>query len=102
MKKLILTAAITAASTMTAQAPEYQPIVTNVYPMTAAVTALDYKNDLVTFEDANGFLWNFAGCEDWNMGDVVSLLINDSGTEKIFDDMILTVRYSGYTLSDFQ
>ena len=102
MKKILIAAAIIAASTMAAQASEYQPDVSGIYPMTATVAEIDQVNDLVTFEDASGFLWGIYGSEDWSVGDVASLLMYGNGTEEIFDDMILAARYSGYIRPDFQ
>jgi antirestriction protein len=66
------------------------------YALTTIVISLDYENDLVQCEDFNGNLWEFEGCEDWVIGDIASLLMNDRGTEKIYDDTIIDARYSGY------
>lgn len=70
---------------------------TNLYPMTAVVYELDRENDLVTVEDANGNLWQFEGCEDWDINDICSMLMDDCGTASIYDDEIVMVRYSGTT-----
>lgn len=66
------------------------------YPLTTKVVALDRENDIVTCEDFNGFQWQFEGCEDWQEGDVCSMIMNSKGTAKIFDDEIITVQYGGY------
>lgn len=70
---------------------------TNLYPTTAVVYELDRENDLVTVEDANGNLWQFEGCEDWDINDICSMLMDDCGTTSIYDDEIVMVRYSGTT-----
>lgn len=65
------------------------------YPLTTRVVEVDEEADLVTCEDFNGNLWKFEGCEDWQNGDICSLLMNSKGTEKIFDDEILLAHYNG-------
>ena len=65
------------------------------YALTTVVVELETENDVVTCEDFNGNLWEFEGCEDWVIGDIASLLMNDKGTEKIYDDTIIDTRYSG-------
>ena len=67
-----------------------------LYPMTTKVVELDRENDVVTCEDFNGFLWQFDGCEDLQEGDICSMIMNDNGTPKIFDDEIVSVKYDGY------
>lgn len=74
----------------------------NFYAETAVVVVLDYNDDLVVVEDANGQSWCFEGTEDWEVGDVASLLMNDCGTEIIYDDEIVSAQYSGFQASDIQ
>lgn len=66
------------------------------YALTTVVVELDAENDVVTCKDFNGNLWEFEGCKDWTVGDIASLLMNDRGTEKIYDDTIISARYNGY------
>lgn len=66
------------------------------YALTTVVVELDEENDIVTCEDFNGNLWKFYGCEDWTIGDIASLLMNDSTTANIYDDEIINARYNGY------
>lgn len=79
-----------------------EPAPKNYYAMTAVVSSLDYEKDTVTVENANGFTWCFSGTEDWEVGDVASLVMDDNGTEIIFDDEIISARYSGYIASDLK
>lgn len=51
------------------------------------------ENDVVSFVDANGFSWSFSGVDDWEIGDGVACVMDDNGTETIFDDEILSVNY---------
>lgn len=69
---------------------------TNYYGLTAEVVELNYIEDTVTVRDANGFLWDFYGCEDYDTGDLVSMVMNDKGTDFIDDDKVVNVRYSGF------
>lgn len=68
-----------------------------LYPATATVTGLDYENDLVTVENANGYTYQYYGCENYAEGDLVSMILYSNGTDDITDDEILMVYYSGYT-----
>lgn len=65
-----------------------------IYPETAMVTKLNRKKDIVTVETATGNRFEFYGCEDWERGDLCSMLMYSKGTKKVRDDVILDVRYS--------
>ena len=67
----------------------------NLYPHAGIVTEVNYAEDVVTVQDGAGNLWRFDGAEDWGVGDLAALLMNDNGTEDIRDDSILLVRYGG-------
>lgn len=67
-----------------------------VYSDTMCVVDVNYAEDIVTIADFNGFEFQFEGCEDWLEGDLCSVTMCDNGTEKIFDDVILGTRYSGW------
>ena len=69
--------------------------VADSYALTTKVVELDHENDVVVCEDFNGNLWEFYGCEDWQINDVASLLMNDNGTPTIYDDEIVSARYNG-------
>lgn len=66
------------------------------YPMTTVVVDVCEPNDTVTCRDFNGNLWQFHGVEDWVVGDVASLLMDDAGTPMIKDDIVLDARYDGW------
>lgn len=68
----------------------------SVYPMTTRVIVVDYDEDTVVCEDFNGNRWAFNGCEDWEVGDIASLLMNDKGTKIAYDDEIVDARYNGW------
>lgn len=68
-----------------------------LYPHTAVVSSIDCESDIVTVEDFNGNLWEFIGVEDWNCGDICSMIMDTKGTDDdITDDEIVSVKYSGY------
>ena len=71
---------------------------TNQYALTTVVSKLDTENDAVVCYDATGNSWVFHGIEDWEVGDVCSMLMNDKGTVEIYDDEIVSVRYGGHVL----
>ena len=66
-----------------------------IYPLAGIVTEVNYAEDVVTVQDGAGNLWRFLDAEDWGVGDLAALLMNDNGTEDIRDDSILLVRYGG-------
>lgn len=73
----------------------------NTYPKAAYVVALNYKNDVVTVEDATGNRWDFYGCEDYYEGDIVAMTMSDNGTpDNIYDDIIINARFSGLWQED--
>lgn len=65
-----------------------------MYPETAIVVGLDYDSDIVTVRNYNGHLWEFNGCEDYAIDDVVGMIMFDNGTREISDDQIIDVRYT--------
>lgn len=66
------------------------------YPTTTVVISVDRTTDTVTVEDFTGNLWEFEGCEDWQVNDICSMIMSDNATEDIRDDEIISVRYSGW------
>ena len=66
----------------------------NLYPISGEIVSLDYTADIVTVEQANGNLWNFTGCDDWQLNDTCNMIMNTNGTANIYDDHIVSVRYS--------
>lgn len=75
----------------------------NLYSKAAIVTSFETETDTVVVTDFNGFQWAFYGIEDYEIGDVVTMIISNAGTENsIFDDVILETRYSGYTFNNLE
>lgn len=70
-------------------------IPTNLYPMTAKVFQIDRERDVATVTNFAGESFEFRGVEDFEIGDVVSLIMDDNGTPNIRDDKIVDIKYSG-------
>lgn len=66
------------------------------YPDTGLVTCVDTETDTVTYVCQNGNEFQFYGTEDWMEGDLVSVIMENMGTDTVYDDEIVTVRYSGW------
>ena len=66
-----------------------------LYPATAVVIGFDAESDEVFAEDYNGNVWAFTGIEDWEVGDFAAFVMSDAGTESVYDDEIVSVRYAG-------
>lgn len=69
-----------------------------IYPETMEVTAI--HGERVTMQTVNGHVYEM---EDviYQVGDIVSLVMFNNGTELCYDDIILSARYSGYTKNIF-
>lgn len=67
----------------------------SIYPMTAIITEINYEKNEVTITNCNGFDFKFVGCEDYEVNDLVSVIMNDNGTINIEDDYIVNQRYDG-------
>lgn len=88
-------AAILTVSPISAGCTNELDVSSGLYAKSAVVAELDMATDLVLVEDTSGFLWEFYGCEDYEAGDLVNMVMWDCGTSNTMDDMILSVCYSG-------
>lgn len=70
----------------------------DLYPMTARVFKIDYTEDVVIVETYDGFLFAFEGTDGYAEGESVALIMEDNGTEKIFDDEIIMAQCGGWEL----
>lgn len=68
----------------------------NIYPLVVVVSEIDRAQDIVTFETNNDNLFEWEGVEDLEVDDTCALLMCDMGTSEIKDDVILSIRYSGF------
>lgn len=68
----------------------------SVYSLVVVVSEVDRAQDIVTFETSNGDLFEWEGVEDLEVDDTCALLMCDMGTPEVKDDVILSIRYSGF------
>ena len=68
----------------------------NLYPASMIVTYVNYEEDTVALEDFNGQRWVFYGAEDWIVNDICACIMNDMGTDVVYDDEIVETRYCGW------
>ena len=69
----------------------------NVYAKSTIVSEVDYSHNLVIVKDFNNVPWTFFGCDDWEVGDICGLVMDNNGTpHDIFDDKIVSTNYCGY------
>lgn len=65
------------------------------YAITTVVS--DVSESTITTVDFNGNVFMFADDnEDWVVGDYCSMIMDNNGTEVIYDDIIISARYSGF------
>ena len=64
-----------------------------LYPAAGKVIDVDWASDTVTIEIGSGFRYQLHGCEDWEVGDNCSMVMNPMGTNLIYDDLILKAYY---------
>lgn len=69
-----------------------------LYAHCGVVVTVNHEVDLVVIEDFNGECWvQEGGAEDWDEGDIVAMLMSDSGTpDDTYDDEIVEMWYQGW------
>lgn len=95
---LAAVATLVAFSVPASEAKTTKPGTITMYPKTTICLAVNHQTEVVTVTDCNGTEWQFSGCQDFEEGDLIALIMNDNGTpDTIWDDTIITARYSGGT-----
>lgn len=74
----------------------------NLYPLCGVVIELDYQEDIFVVIDGAGMIWLFTECEDWQIGDLIAMIVFDNFTPYIQDDIVLNYRYCGYCANCYQ
>ena len=115
MKKAIVfiltAAAVTFGTTTIASAATetIPPTISNslnktFYPLTGIVTSVtpddsDTRSEVITFTCSNGNMFSFIAptTDCWEEADLVSCIMNNKGTETVYDDEVITSMYSGST-----
>lgn len=92
----MLTWKITLAALAILASGAKDPAKVNIYAETFIVS--ETIGNKVVLTDFNGMQWAFYDTDgdDWHAGDIASCIMSDNGTEIIFDDQILSIKYSGY------
>ena len=98
-KRKLLTAALTVTLSISAlfigRAVQKATYNRHTYPLSTVVECINGNE--VTTRDFNGNLWVFTdNTEDWNKGDICSLIMHDNYTDIIYDDTIIKAQYSGF------
>ena len=98
---IIATAVISAAATFIAtsfvcQVKTEKYVTEQLYARTAIVTEINRNADLVKAECANGNKYYFYGAQDYEEGDIVSLIARKNITKVVIDDEIISNRYDGF------
>lgn len=65
------------------------------YIKMSVVVACDEETEEITVIDATGNYWIFYG-DEWRVGDIAILLMNDASTETLYDDEIIETYYGGH------
>lgn len=97
-------ALVTEAEAQAAEAARLAAVaVDNFYTRTGLVVDLDYDTDVVTVVDGADLVWQFTGCEDYCIGDLVEMLMQKTGKpDYIIDDVIYSTCYAGFYAEYFQ
>ena len=73
----------------------------DVYGMTVMVCDIDEDADLFYAIDFSGYHGHeFDEVEDWMIGDLMALVMDDMGTEDVCDDEVISYQYSGWVDPD--
>lgn len=67
-----------------------------IYPQAFVVSEVNYKEDTILLVDCNREGWIWEGIEDYEVGDIIAAIMDDSETETIYDDIIIMIQYAGY------
>lgn len=63
-----------------------------LYPQAARV--VDIQKDEIYLRDGAGNIWRWQGAEDWQIGDGAAMIMSNNGTKDIYDDIIVSIKYS--------
>lgn len=69
----------------------------NIYPECLQIVEINQAADIVQGRTCSGLIFSFYGVEDYMLGDLVAVIMDDNGTpDSVLDDIIIDVRYAGY------
>lgn len=64
---------------------------TEFYPQIGVVYGIDTESDIVTIRTPAEFLYQFHGCDGWEMWDSCTMIMDGKNTELLSDDEIVMV-----------
>lgn len=67
-----------------------------IYPQAFIVSEVNYEENTILLVNCNGEGWIWEDIEDYEVGDIIAAIMNDSETETIYDDIIIMIQYAGY------
>lgn len=67
-----------------------------IYPQAFVISEVNYEENTILLVDCNGEGWIWEGIEDYEVGDIIAAIMDDSKTETIYDDIIIMIQYVGY------
>lgn len=71
--------------------------INNFHSRVAMVTEINEIDGLITATCGNGNMFSFYSTnDDWHCGDLCGLIMFDSGTDIVYDDIVVKARYEGY------
>lgn len=64
------------------------------------ITDLEDDTQVIELEDYNGNVWEYeTDSTDLFINDTVSVILDDMGTDIIYDDEIVSIRYNAWTIT---
>lgn len=69
---------------------------TKNYLLCGIVESINHEENYITIVDNSGNAWEWEGVEDWQENDIAVMMMNNNGTEKITDDIIMNIKYTGW------
>ena len=69
------------------------PDLSKYYARLYQIKMINAEQELMVVRDYNGNEWNiYCDTDDWNVGDYISAIVSNKGTEVIYDDEIIGIR----------
>lgn len=93
---VVATALVSISGTAIFSEARHKKNINNYYATTLRIKDFNFKSDIILMEDSVGNIWEAKGIEDWELDDVVSALMYDNRTTSIYDDEIVSMRYSAW------
>ena len=93
---LVLMLAIAGVNDAIDASAEVDDFASHIYPNCGVVRSINREMDCVVVEDGAGLCWAFYGVEDYEVGDMVAMIMEDMGTESVLDDRVIDALYGGY------